>query len=261
MKKIVALTFLGALATSITSVPASAASVTFTDGTFATTALTGLYQSDPSNTTVSEGACANCGVGGTAGLHFEADFGPNAVGNPNGSNSLPQATFGVLETLFTYNPSTQGAISSINASVDKNFSTTEGGAGIGNTFRPLIEQDGNIYLAAIQGSTVTGPTTTGYLSFSGTGLTASDFLIFNFTTGVFGTANPNFAGDPIVLGLGQNINLAANTTNFADYDNLSITLNSAVPEPSIWAMMILGFCGLGFLAYRRKQNGAALTVA
>jgi hypothetical protein len=34
-----------------------------------------------------------------------------------------------------------------------------------------------------------------------------------------------------------------------------------VPEPSTWAMMILGFCGLGFLAYRRKQNGAALAVA
>jgi PEP-CTERM motif len=34
----------------------------------------------------------------------------------------------------------------------------------------------------------------------------------------------------------------------------------AVPEPSTWAMMILGFCGLGFMAYRRK-NGAALSVA
>jgi hypothetical protein len=36
---------------------------------------------------------------------------------------------------------------------------------------------------------------------------------------------------------------------------------SAVPEPSTWAMMILGFCGVGFLAYRRKQNGAALRLA
>jgi hypothetical protein len=25
-----------------------------------------------------------------------------------------------------------------------------------------------------------------------------------------------------------------------------------VPEPSTWAMMILGFCGIGFMAYRRK---------
>jgi hypothetical protein len=33
---------------------------------------------------------------------------------------------------------------------------------------------------------------------------------------------------------------------------------SAVPETSTWAMMILGFCGLGFMAYRRKQNESAL---
>jgi hypothetical protein len=26
----------------------------------------------------------------------------------------------------------------------------------------------------------------------------------------------------------------------------------AVPEPSTWAMMVLGFLGLGFMAYRRR---------
>jgi hypothetical protein len=36
---------------------------------------------------------------------------------------------------------------------------------------------------------------------------------------------------------------------------------SAVPEPATWAMMILGFFGIGFMAYRRKQNGWALSVA
>jgi PEP-CTERM motif len=39
------------------------------------------------------------------------------------------------------------------------------------------------------------------------------------------------------------------------------SVTSAVPEPSTWAMMILGFCGVGFMAYRRKQNGSALSVA
>jgi hypothetical protein len=29
---------------------------------------------------------------------------------------------------------------------------------------------------------------------------------------------------------------------------------SAVPEPSTWAMMILGFMGVGFIAYRRKSQ-------
>jgi hypothetical protein len=34
----------------------------------------------------------------------------------------------------------------------------------------------------------------------------------------------------------------------------------AVPEPSTWAMMILGFFGMGFMAYRRK-NKLAFRVA
>ena len=33
---------------------------------------------------------------------------------------------------------------------------------------------------------------------------------------------------------------------------------AAVPEPSTWAMMILGFCGLGLLAYRRKSKPALM---
>ena len=29
---------------------------------------------------------------------------------------------------------------------------------------------------------------------------------------------------------------------------------AAVPEPSTWAMMILGFLGVGFMAYRKKST-------
>jgi hypothetical protein len=32
---------------------------------------------------------------------------------------------------------------------------------------------------------------------------------------------------------------------------------SAVPEPSTWAMMILGFAGVGFMAYRRRNKAVA----
>ena len=35
---------------------------------------------------------------------------------------------------------------------------------------------------------------------------------------------------------------------------ITIAIAEAVPEPSTWAMMILGFCGLGFMAYRRKHG-------
>ncbi len=40
-------------------------------------------------------------------------------------------------------------------------------------------------------------------------------------------------------------------------------VSAAVPEPSTWAMMILGFAGVGFMAYRRscKDQGLALAAA
>ena len=41
------------------------------------------------------------------------------------------------------------------------------------------------------------------------------------------------------------------------FDNVSLDVEAAVPEPSTWAMLILGFVGVGFMAYRRR-NGAPL---
>ena len=35
-------------------------------------------------------------------------------------------------------------------------------------------------------------------------------------------------------------------------------LYSPVPEPSTWAMMLLGFAGLGFAGYRASRKTAAL---
>ena len=54
--------------------------------------------------------------------------------------------------------------------------------------------------------------------------------------------------------------LGSPTVEISDRSDTSV-IATAVPEPSTWAMMILGFCGVGFMAYRRKQNGAALSVA
>jgi hypothetical protein len=58
----------------------------------------------------------------------------------------------------------------------------------------------------------------------------------------------------------------ANSSSTETYISASIetlSISSAVPEPSTWAMMILGFAGVGFMAYRRsrKDNGLALAAA
>lgn len=44
--------------------------------------------------------------------------------------------------------------------------------------------------------------------------------------------------------------------------NLDISpVVAAVPEPSTWAMMILGFAGVGYMTYRRRKQGVAAVSA
>jgi hypothetical protein len=40
--------------------------------------------------------------------------------------------------------------------------------------------------------------------------------------------------------------------------DFAVTQVNAVPEASTWAMMILGFAGIGILAYRRRKIGLAV---
>jgi hypothetical protein len=45
--------------------------------------------------------------------------------------------------------------------------------------------------------------------------------------------------------------------SFMFFDDFAVNASvGAVPEPSTWAMMILGFAGVGFMAYRRKSKPA-----
>jgi hypothetical protein len=40
-----------------------------------------------------------------------------------------------------------------------------------------------------------------------------------------------------------------------------VTVAAAVPEPATWAMMLLGFIGVGTMGLRRRRNGAAFRIA
>jgi hypothetical protein len=54
---------------------------------------------------------------------------------------------------------------------------------------------------------------------------------------------------------------------FADLSPTTLTVTVAessiasVPEPSTWEMMILGFAGVGFMAYRRRNRSTSLSAA
>lgn len=67
----------------------------------------------------------------------------------------------------------------------------------------------------------------------------------------------------------NDITLATNRFFHADADFLTGTFSNisteisappitAIPEPSTWALMILGFAGIGFMAYRRSNQSAPL---
>jgi hypothetical protein len=52
------------------------------------------------------------------------------------------------------------------------------------------------------------------------------------------------------------------TSGGPDYSNFQVVEIAAavpaVPEPSTWAMLLIGFAGLGFMAYRRKSKPALM---
>jgi hypothetical protein len=55
----------------------------------------------------------------------------------------------------------------------------------------------------------------------------------------------------LFLGLGTDLQVLNITS-------VNEPVTSAVPEPSTWAMMLLGFAGVGFIAYRRKSKPALM---
>jgi PEP-CTERM motif-containing protein len=88
------------------------------------------------------------------------------------------------------------------------------------------------------------------LNFTLNGVTVSD-LHFGLAAGSFGqyyTSN----GPGVQAGEWTNPENRTSTLNiYADF-----TAVAGVPEPSTWAMMILGFAGVGFMAYRRKTHSS-----
>jgi len=63
--------------------------------------------------------------------------------------------------------------------------------------------------------------------------------------------NSDYFSPAFYTGTGFNVDIAPGTYTGG---NGSIFTVSAVPEPSTWAMMILGFFSIGFMAYRQRKN-------
>ena len=83
--------------------------------------------------------------------------------------------------------------------------------------------------------------------------------VLDVTFGSLAIAESFFRDDVIDLGadFGPNIDLTFGYTLIADGPGgfgFDLATGGAVPEPSTWAMMLLGFAGFGYAGYRRVRQ-------
>lgn len=174
-------------------------------------------------------------------------------GNPGQARSVTNTTgTGPDQTIFglhrygttnatRYEPVNQGAIASVDFSIDFAFRSGVGGQGHGLA---LGAKQGTVIYAAA--ATVTG-SSTGWNTYSVTGLTATDF------TAVFGSGSINFSvgGAPIRFGfITSNSNGSGGTSYFNEiaYDNFLVRINQ-VPAPTWTGLTLMAATGLA----RRKR--------
>jgi hypothetical protein len=146
-------------------------------------------------------------------------------------------------------PAISGVGSSIGADQVNFFDDTFGGFidmtfAAANSFSAVVSQgypgtSGSISIEALDGSTVvysSTPTVGGQDSFT----------LFSITgVGPFTEVEVSTAGSPQFPGIAQ----------------IQVGFASAVPEPSTWAMMLLGFVSIGCTGYRRSRKASAARVA
>jgi len=117
------------------------------------------------------------------------------------------------------------------------------GANAGNTFDFETNQSPppgmlGTYDFALQGNNFNGTNShfTGSLTFHIDGVTVADFT--QNAAGYFAAADFGVLGGRFTGEAGGKVGVL-----------------SSVPEPSTWAMLLLGFAGLGFAGYRKAQGG------
>ena len=80
----------------------------------------------------------------------------------------------------------------------------------------------------------------------------SDATTVSLIGGVFGLQTFNFAETNLVSVVFTPVSTSG---GWIQFDNVGVGASvGAVPEPSTWAMMVLGFCGVGFMTYRRRNQ-------
>jgi hypothetical protein len=229
-----------ASATIIIGSVAASASTILSDGNFAGTIDVGAHSSDPFAGVAGSVCGTPCGNPGSALFAGVS----SQIGGP-----LSTSDVGFVDHSLSYDPTTQGAIASINASYDRKL-TPSFAINVPFNFRLVIEQGGVDYVTAVN----LGGSDTGFLfhNLSVSDLVASQFSSFNFSTGVGGSAHPDFTGGQMLFGVMALVQTQNGQSFGAFFDNINITVNQT-PLPGALPLFTGGVGLVGLLARRRKR--------
>jgi hypothetical protein len=89
-----------------------------------------------------------------------------------------------------------------------------------------------------------------------------DGSVVYWATDILGFGYTEIVIDPIATSANTVLSIGLRDDSFfLNVDDISVrqvSQTSTVPEPSTWAMMLIGFVGLSFMAYRRKSKPALM---
>ena len=252
MKKSLNIAFLGLLplgALAMFATSAMAAAVSFIDGTFNDANWTPTKFIDTTPGASASFSAGQVATGGNPGSYRNTDmtFGGGVIGVSH------------LSLASTYNPTTHGAISTIDFFYDL-LETNPPFPSAAVNYNLLLVQGGVKYGGKLFVDNIT--THPSWTLFSHPSLTASDFGDYT-SSGAFGTASPDFStnGGLIQFGYVTKNSSSSTVTTHSGIDNWSVTVHTA-PEPSTLAMM-LGSVGMiaGFRRFARKRSAISQTAS
>ncbi len=214
------------LATMLCAVPAQA-QVVFSDSNFRDADWTSTVMTF--NTPGSGGSTSHASTGGNPGEHRAIQSLSCQTNNPCKAMMIE------IMTATTFDPSTQGAIASLNYQEDQLCASADGCVGGGQNWFPVCLQNGTFYV--YNSFTPTGVLNT-WTTQSVTGLTEADFTEVDLSAfGMINPAsNPDFsaAGAPIQFGYARANSLNSARVGRIDNWSISIVQTPVVIESRSW---------------------------
>ena len=231
-------------------------------GSFSANATTYDVKSDWSDTNNPNGPWTYL-AGTTVLPELTGDWGGYGFGSGFGQSISMGAGFAPV--IFQYNGSAPTQVDAASGDIVAHTQTNDGNAGAGDFSVEFTSPSsgaatisGEVWNAHIQVDRWQYWTVSvgGVVEASGT-LEGED---------VNGSSNPeSFDLSPLSVSAGEIVQLQIVYTTGGTQTNgalvgldMSVDLTSAVPEASTWAMMVLGFVGLGLAGYRSSRRGASI---